>query len=48
MATIVGGKGEWMLACHDASFKMSRVEIGRPAPGPDDVKIEMKCVQTRG
>lgn len=42
MATIVGGKGEWMLACHDASLKMSRVEIGRPAPGPEDVKIALK------
>lgn len=42
MATIVGGKGEWMLACHDSSYKMSRVEIGRPAPGPDDVRIALK------
>ena len=42
MATIVGGKGEWMLACHDASLKMGRVEIGRPAPGADDVKIEVR------
>lgn len=41
MATIVGGKGEWMLACHDSSLKMSRVEIGRPAPGADDVKIKL-------
>lgn len=42
MATIVGGKGTFMLACHDASGKMSRVEIGRPEPGPDDVKIDLK------
>jgi hypothetical protein len=42
MATIIGGKGEFMLACYDSSLKMSRVEIGRPAPGSDDVKIELK------
>ena len=42
MATIVGGKGEFMLACHDESLKMSRVEIGRPAPGADDLKISLK------
>eukprot|EP00628_Pelagophyceae_sp_CCMP2097_P035015 CAMPEP_0184285756 /NCGR_PEP_ID=MMETSP0977-20130417/66836_1 /TAXON_ID=483370 /ORGANISM="non described non described, Strain CCMP2097" /LENGTH=398 /DNA_ID=CAMNT_0026591767 /DNA_START=44 /DNA_END=1240 /DNA_ORIENTATION=+ len=42
MATIVGGKGTFMLAAHDASFALSRVEIGRPAPGPDDVAIALK------
>ena len=42
MATIVGGKGTFMLAAHDKSFKLSKVEIGRPEPGPDDVKIELK------
>ncbi|KAJ1455797.1 Zn-dependent alcohol dehydrogenase protein [Pelagophyceae sp. CCMP2097] len=42
MATIVGGKGTYMLAAHDASFKLSRVEIGRPEPGAEDVAIALK------
>jgi len=42
MATIVGGKGTFMLAAHDTSCKLSKVEIGRPAPGPDDVAIDLK------
>lgn len=41
MATIVGGKGSFMLAAHDKEYKMSKVEIGRPAPGPDDVAIDI-------
>jgi len=42
MATIVGGKGTFMLAAHDSGFKLSKVEIGRPAPGPNDVALEVK------
>lgn len=41
MATIVGGKGSFMLAAHDTEYKMSKVEIGRPAPGPNDVAIDI-------
>jgi alcohol dehydrogenase (NADP+) len=41
MATMVGGTGTFMLAAHDTSFKMSKVEIGRPAPGPNDVAIDI-------
>eukprot|EP00933_Yihiella_yeosuensis_P024462 TRINITY_DN18979_c0_g1_i2.p1 TRINITY_DN18979_c0_g1~~TRINITY_DN18979_c0_g1_i2.p1 ORF type:complete len:365 (-),score=91.44 TRINITY_DN18979_c0_g1_i2:243-1337(-) len=42
MATIPDGKGTFMLAAHDESFKLSKVEIGRPEPGPDDVAIDLK------
>ena len=42
MATINGGKGTFMLAAHDESCKLSRVEIGRPAAGPDDLAIDLK------
>eukprot|EP00405_Crypthecodinium_cohnii_P009200 CAMPEP_0206441808 /NCGR_PEP_ID=MMETSP0324_2-20121206/13478_1 /ASSEMBLY_ACC=CAM_ASM_000836 /TAXON_ID=2866 /ORGANISM="Crypthecodinium cohnii, Strain Seligo" /LENGTH=365 /DNA_ID=CAMNT_0053909593 /DNA_START=60 /DNA_END=1157 /DNA_ORIENTATION=- len=41
MATIVGGKGTYMLAASDKEYHMSKVEIGRPACGPDDVSIEI-------
>ncbi|CAE8607406.1 unnamed protein product [Polarella glacialis] len=42
MATIVGGKGTFMLAALDESYKLTKVEIGRPAPGPNDVAIDIK------
>lgn len=41
MATIKDGKGSFMLAASDESYTMSKVEIGRPAPGPQDVAIDL-------
>jgi len=42
MATILGGKGSYMLAAHDTKYALTKVEIGRPAPGPNDVAIDLK------
>eukprot|EP00440_Ansanella_granifera_P011731 gb/GFBE01012742.1/.p1 GENE.gb/GFBE01012742.1/~~gb/GFBE01012742.1/.p1 ORF type:complete len:363 (+),score=110.72 gb/GFBE01012742.1/:1-1089(+) len=42
MATIVGGTGTYMLAAHDKDYKLSKVEIGRPDPGPTDVMFDVK------
>eukprot|EP00187_Rhodella_violacea_P003720 CAMPEP_0174887076 /NCGR_PEP_ID=MMETSP0167-20121228/2300_1 /TAXON_ID=38298 /ORGANISM="Rhodella maculata, Strain CCMP736" /LENGTH=368 /DNA_ID=CAMNT_0016123379 /DNA_START=61 /DNA_END=1167 /DNA_ORIENTATION=- len=42
MATIPSGKGVSMLAAHDNTAMVSKVEIGRPAAGPSDVSIDIK------
>ena len=42
MATIKDGKGTQALAASDTSAKLSKIEIGRPAPGPNDVSLDIK------
>lgn len=42
MATIIGGKGAFMLAAEDSSYKLKKIEIGRPTPGAVDVAIDIK------
>ncbi len=46
LATIVGGKFSVMPAADDAEHTMSKVEIGRPTPGPDYVAIDFACSDT--
>ncbi|CAE8654037.1 unnamed protein product [Polarella glacialis] len=41
MAIIVSGTGTLMLEALDESYKLTQVEIGRPAPGPNDVAIDI-------
>ena len=42
MATIKNGKGTICLATFDEKAELRRHEFGRPAPGPNDVSIEIK------
>ena len=42
MATIKDGKGTLALAAFDATAKLGKHEFGRPEPGPNDVKIDVK------
>jgi uncharacterized zinc-type alcohol dehydrogenase-like protein len=42
MATIKDGTGTIALAAFDASANLGKHEFGRPAPGPNDVSIDIK------
>ena len=42
MATIKDGKGTLALAAFDTKAKLAKHEFGRPEPGPNDVKIDVK------
>ena len=42
MATIKGGKGTIALAAFDTKVILAKHEFGRPEPGPNDVKIDIK------
>jgi alcohol dehydrogenase (NADP+) len=42
MATIKDGKGTLALAAFDKSAHLSKHEIGRPKPGPNDVSIDIQ------
>jgi uncharacterized zinc-type alcohol dehydrogenase-like protein len=42
MATIKDGKGTTALAAFDATSDLKKHIIGRPAPGPNDVSIDIK------
>jgi D-arabinose 1-dehydrogenase-like Zn-dependent alcohol dehydrogenase len=42
MANVENGTGTIALAAFDANAALSKHEIGRPAPGPTDVQIDIK------
>ena len=42
MATIASGKGSFALGAFDTGAELYCYEIGRPAPGPTDVAIDIK------
>ena len=42
MATIKDGKGTFALAAFDTKAHLEKHEFGRPEPGPNDVKIDVK------
>lgn len=42
MATIKDGKGTLALAAFDTKAHLAKHEFGRPEPGPNDVKIDVK------
>ena len=42
MATIKDGKGTACIAAFDAACELRKHEIGRPAPGPNDVHIDIR------
>ena len=42
MATIKDGKGSFFLAAFDTDCDLKKVELGRPACGPNDVAIDIK------
>jgi alcohol dehydrogenase (NADP+) len=42
MATIANGTGTVALAAFDQDVKLAKHEFGRPAPGPNDVHIDIK------
>ncbi|CAB9519109.1 Mannitol dehydrogenase (Fragment) [Seminavis robusta] len=42
MATIKDGKGTLALAAFDTNAKLEKHEFGRPAPGPNDVNIDIQ------
>lgn len=42
MATIKDGKGTLALAAFDTNAELKKHELGRPAPGPNDVSIDVK------
>jgi len=41
MATIKDGKGTFALATFDKQARLAKHEFGRPAPGPDDIAIDI-------
>jgi uncharacterized zinc-type alcohol dehydrogenase-like protein len=42
MATIKDGKGTFVLAAFDEQCDLKKHEVGRPAPGPNDIAIDIQ------
>ena len=42
MATIKDGKGTLALAAFDQTAVLKKHEFGRPAPGPNDISVDIK------